>query len=75
MGWIIDSNVHGLLDDLGDVVHLPTHYGDIVHSDAKTQGITMIKDKEGGLEMFLEPFPNALAKSPLYPSSQPTGHT
>ena len=33
-GWIIDLDVHSLLDGPGDTLHLPTHNGKIVHNDA-----------------------------------------
>ena len=32
-GWIIDPDVHGLFDGPCDVVHLSTHYGEVVHTD------------------------------------------
>ena len=35
-GWIIYAEVHGLLDGPGNTVCLPTHYGEIVHSDVMT---------------------------------------
>ena len=41
-GWIIDPDVHGLLDGHGDLVYLSTHYGEIVHTDAMTRGVTMV---------------------------------
>ena len=31
-GWIIDPDVHGLLDGHGNTVHLP-HYREMVHTD------------------------------------------
>ena len=36
MEWIIDPDVHGLLDHPGNTVYLPTHYGATVHTDAMT---------------------------------------
>ena len=35
-GWIIDPDVHGLLDSPGNTVCLPTHYREIVHTDVMT---------------------------------------
>ena len=32
-GWIIDPEVHDLLYGLSGVLHLSTHYGEIVHID------------------------------------------
>ena len=32
-GWITKPDVHALLDSPGDDVCLPTHYGEIVHTD------------------------------------------
>ena len=54
--WIIDPNVHGLLDGPGDDVCLPTHYVENVHTDAMTLGVTMVIEGEGGPEIILEPF-------------------
>ena len=34
--WIIDSDVCGLPDGYGNTMHLPTHYGEIVHTDVMT---------------------------------------
>ena len=31
-GWIIEPDVHSLLDGPGEAVHLSTHYGEIVHN-------------------------------------------
>ena len=36
--WIINPSVHGLLDGPSDVVCLPVHYGEIVHSDVMPRG-------------------------------------
>ena len=42
--WIIDPEVHDLLDGPGNTVHLPTHYGEIVHTDVMTLSVTLVKD-------------------------------
>ena len=54
--WIIELDIHGLLDGHGDDVCLPTHYVENVHTDAMTLGVTMVIEGEGGLEIILEPF-------------------
>ena len=43
---IIDPDVHGLLYGPGNTVCLPTGYEKIVHIDAMTQDVTMVKDGE-----------------------------
>ena len=47
--WIIDPDVHGLLDGPCDVVHLPTQNGNILHTDMMTRGVTVVTDGEGRL--------------------------
>ena len=59
--WIIDPDVHGLFYCPSDVVHLPTHYGEVVHIDVMTRydrGNRWVK----GPEVFLEPFPKSSFK-------------
>ena len=58
-GLIVEPDVYSLLDGPGDVVHLPTYYGEIVQTDAITRGVTMVKDGGGDREIFLEPFPKS----------------
>ena len=58
-GWIIDPDVHSLLDGHGDVLCLPTHYGEIDHTDGMTRGVTMVIDRRGGPEIFLKPYPKS----------------
>ena len=58
-GWVIDPDVHGLLDGPGNTVCLPTHYGEIVHTDSKTGGVTMGIDGVRGPEMFFESYPKS----------------
>ena len=43
-GWIIDPEVHGILDGPDNTVCLPTHYGETVHSDVMTSGVSMVID-------------------------------
>ena len=40
--WIIDPDAQALHDGTGDVVCLPTNYGEIVHTDAVTRSVTRI---------------------------------
>ena len=35
-GWSIDPDVYGLLDDPGNALYIPTHYGETVHTDVMT---------------------------------------
>ena len=63
-GWIIDSDVHGLLDSSCDVVCLPTHNGEVVNPGMMTCGVGMVMDGERGPEMFLEPFPKGPCRFP-----------
>ena len=56
--WIIDPDVHGLLDDSCDVVHLPT-YSAVVHPGMMICVVGMVIDGGRSLEMFLEPFPRS----------------
>ena len=58
-GWIIEHNVHGLLDGPGDIMHLSTYYGEIVHPDTVSRGVTMVIDGGRGPKMLLEPFPKS----------------
>ena len=38
-------------------VHLLTHYGETVHTNVMTWGITLVIDGGGDPDIFLEPFP------------------
>ena len=71
-GWLIDPDVHGLLDAPGNVVYLPTHSGEIAHTNTMTRGVTMVIDGGGTLRCSLNLFPKVLTNSPMYSSSQPT---
>ena len=55
-GWIIDPDVYGLLDGPCDVVHLPTHYEEVINPDVMTCGVSMVIDGEKSPEMFPKPF-------------------
>ena len=52
-GWIIDPDIHGLLDGPNGIVHLPAHCGEIVHTDGGR-----------GPEIFFQPFPKGLCRLP-----------
>ena len=69
MGWIIDPDVYGLLDGHGDIACLPTHYGEIAHTNVMTRGVTMVINGKGTLRCFLNLSPKVLADSPMYYSS------
>ena len=69
--WIIDPDVHGPLDGPdNDTVYVPTQYGEIVHTDLMTWGVTMVIEGEGALRCSLNLSPEVLATSPMYSSSQ-----
>ena len=55
--WIIDPHVHGLLDGTCSVVHLPTHYGKVVHTDVMTRDVAMVIHERQGPKVFHKPFP------------------
>ena len=69
-GWIIDPDVHDLLDGISNVVWLPAHYRETVHSDAMPRGVTTVRDGERGHKLFLYSSPMVLADSPMYSSLQ-----
>ena len=54
--WIIDPDVHGLLYGSFGVVHLPTYYGEVVHSDVMTHDIGMVINGGRGPKIISEPF-------------------
>ena len=43
-GWIIDLDVHGLLDGPCSAVSLSTYYGEVVHPGVMTCGDGMVID-------------------------------
>ena len=47
-GWITDPDVHVLYDP-SDAVHLPAHYGEVVHIDVMTRDIAMVIEGWRGL--------------------------
>ena len=59
-GLFIDPDVHGLLYGPGDIVCLPTHYGEIAHTDVMTRGFTMVIEWGGALGCSLNLSPNSL---------------
>ena len=64
--WIIDPDVHGLLDGPWDIVGLPTHYGEVVHNDMMSCGIDMVIDGGRGLRCSLSLSPKVLADFLIY---------
>ena len=74
--WIIDPDMHDLLDGPGDVVCLPTHCGEIVQTNAMTTDVTMDINGGRGPEMFLEPVSKkSLLIQLCTPPHNPYGHT
>ena len=55
-GWIIDPDEHRFFYQSGEVVFLPSHYAKIVDVSIVTTDGTMVIDRGGGLEVFLQPF-------------------
>ena len=53
----MDLYVHGLPYSPSDVVCLPTHCGEIVHTDMMTRDVAMVIDGVRGPKVFLDPFP------------------
>ena len=68
-GWIIDPVIHGLLDGLCNVMHLPTHYGKGIHPGMMTCGVGMVQMGERVLKCSLHLSPKVLADSTKYSSS------
>ena len=64
-GWIINPDVHGLLDGPCDVVHLPIQYEEVAQLDVMISGVGMVIDGERGPEMFLEPFSRGPSRLPF----------
>ena len=56
-GWIIDPDAHVLLNGPCNVVHLPTHYGEVVNPSVMTCGVSMVIDGGNRPKMFVAPFP------------------
>ena len=65
-GWIIDPDVHGLLNGPCDVVHLPTLNGEVVHTAVMTCGVGMVKVGEGAQRCFPSLSPKVLVDSFIY---------
>ena len=55
-GWIIDPDEHRFFYQSGEVVFLPSHYTKIVDVGIVTTDGTVVIDRGGGLEVFLQPF-------------------
>ena len=68
-GCILDPDVHGLHGS-GSTLCFPTHYVEIVHTDAIISGVTTAIDGEGALRCSLSLFPEVLVTSPMYSYSQ-----
>ena len=69
-GWIIDPDVHGLLYGSSDVVHLPIHYGGVIHTDVMTRDVAMVINGGRGSKVFLSLIQKVPANSAMYSSSQ-----
>ena len=48
-GWVIDSDIHGLLDDPGGTLCLPAYDGEAVHTGNMYHDLAMLVDGEGVL--------------------------
>ena len=64
-GYITDTDAHGLLDDPCGVMHLPTDYWEVVHTDMMTCSIGIVRDGGRGPKMFPEPFPKGPCRFPF----------
>ena len=64
-GWTIDSDVHGLLDGLCNVMHLPTHNGEVFPA-MMTCGVGVVLDGDEALRCFLSLSSKVLADYPMY---------
>ena len=40
-GWVIDSDIHGLLDGPGDAMLLPAYDGEAIHVGKMSHGLAM----------------------------------
>ena len=69
-GWITDPDVHSLLVGPHNTVCLLIHYGNIIHTDEMTQGVTIIINGGRALRHSLNLSPRVLADTPMYSSSQ-----
>ena len=47
-GWVIDLDVHGLLDGPSDTMCLPAYDGEAVHTDGISHGQAVLVDQGGG---------------------------
>ena len=62
--WIIDPDIHGLLDGPCDVVRLPNHNGEVVCHGMMTCGVGMFINRGRIPEVFLHPFPKGSGRLP-----------
>ena len=69
-GWVIDPDVYGLLYGPCNVVCLPTHHGEVVHTDVMLRDVAMFIDRWRGPEVSLRLSPKVLVDSPVYSSLQ-----
>ena len=56
-GWVIDPDVHGLLDGSSDTMCLPAYNNETVHTVRMPHGLALLEDEVVGFEMFFEPLP------------------
>ena len=74
-GWIINPNVCSPLDGPSCVMHLPSHYGEVVQTDVMPKGVTMVIDGGTGPEMFFQPFLKSPCRLPSISPCNPPGYT
>ena len=56
-GRIIGPDIHDLLDGPFEVICLPTHYGEVVHTNVVSYNFNMVIDVAGGPKVFPKLFP------------------
>ena len=66
-GWVIDQDVHSLLDGFSDAMCLPAYYGDTAHTDRMSLGLAVLIDGGGGNEVFFELIPKGPSQFPNTP--------
>ena len=67
--WVIDLDVHGLLDGPSDDICLPAYNNETVNTDKMSNGLVVLVDGGGDSEMFFEPIPKGLSNFWIYSSS------
>ena len=62
--WIIDPDVHGLLDGRSDVMCLSAYNGEAVHTDRMCHCLAVLIGGRGGSEVFIESIPKDPSQFP-----------